>query len=289
MRDSATATLAQAQRLIDEFSGQAGFFVRNLKTGETLGINPRATFPTASMIKLPILVELFTQVEAGRLSLEEQHEVRGPDHVGGSGLLRHMSPGLRLPLRDLAYLMMSVSDNTATNLLIDVAGIDAVNARMRDLGWPGLVLRHKIDFDHAWTEPEHLGVGTPEEFVGLLEQVWRKSILTPAACDEMLRLMGGVGADRAGRWLPINPYAAEMAAHGYATEPGVKFAGKTGGLVGVRGQVAAVWNDQIAFILGIMTTGSRDLSWGVDAEGSLFAARLGLLIYNAAVGAAGSG
>lgn len=271
---------AEAQRLIDGFSGRAGFFARDLKGDESFGINQRETFPTASMIKLPILTELFRQVEAGQLDLDEPREVKASDHVGGSGLLRHMTAGIRLPLRDLAYLMISVSDNTATNLCIDLVGIDAVNRLMHDLGCPGLVLRHKIDFGHAWTEPEHLGVGTPEDFARLLAKVWRHEILSPDACDEMLRMMAGVGADRAGRYLPVNPYAREMAEHGLATEAAVQFAGKTGGLVGVRGQVAVVWNDNLAYVLAIMTTGSDDLSWGVDCEGSLFAARLGKLIYD---------
>jgi len=272
--------LARARSLIDQFSGQAGFFVHDLTTDESFGINSRETFPTASMIKLPILVELFHQVAAGRLDLDEPREIRQVDHVGGSGLLRHLSPGIRLPLRDLAYLMISVSDNTATNLCIDLVGIDAVNQRMTALGCPDLVLRNRIDFGHAWTEPDHLAVGTPEGFGRLLARVWRKEILTPDACEEMLRMMAGVGADRAGRYLPINPYAAEMTSHGLSTGPAVGFAGKTGGLVGVRGQVAAIWGDGLAFVLAVMTTGSSDWSWGVDAEGSLFAARLGKLVYD---------
>jgi beta-lactamase class A len=286
--DSPTGeVLARAQRLVGEFSGRAGFFAHDLKTDETLGINQRETFPTASMIKLPILVELFRQVQDGRLSLDERREVRGADHVGGSGLLRHMTAGIRLPIRDLAYLMISVSDNTATNRCIDLVGIDAVNQHMRDLGCGGLVLRNKIDFDHAWTEPDHLAVGTPEDFARLMAKIWRKEILSPDACDEMLRMMAGVGTDRAGRYLPINPYAVEMAAHGLETGPALRFAGKTGGLVGVRGQVAAIWSDDIAFVLAVMTTGSRDWSWGVDCEGSLFAARLGKLIYDHVVGVGG--
>ncbi|HVC35788.1 MAG TPA: serine hydrolase [Chloroflexota bacterium] len=279
MPNASQDVLAEAQRLIDEFSGRAGFFVHNLKTEETLGINQRETFPTASMIKLPILAELFRQVQAGQLNLDDRRTVRQADHVGGSGLLRHMTPGLLLPVRDLAYLMIAVSDNTATNLCIDLVGIDAVNRLMRELGCGRLALRNKIDFGHAWTEPDHLATGTPEDFVRLMAKVWRREILSPAACDEMLRMLAGVGADRAGRYLPINPYATEMAARGLDPGPAVQFAGKTGGLIGVRGQVAAVWNDEIAYVLGVMTSGSRDLSWGVDCEGSLLAARLGKLIY----------
>ena len=219
------------------------------------------------------------------MRLEQPREVRAVERVGGSGILGHLTPGIYLPLRDLAFLMMSVSDNTATNILIDLVGLENVNSRMREVGCPNLILRHKIDFDHAWTEPEHLGVGTPEEFVTLISMLWRGKILSQASRAEMFRMMAGVGADRAGRWLPINPYASEMAAHGYDTGGTVSFAGKTGGLVGVRGQVAVVWSDTLAYAFSIMTTGAGDLSWGVDCEGSLFAARLGKLLHEYVVGA----
>src|SRR5258708_1707705 len=177
--------LAEARSLIDSFSGRAGFFLRDLGSGETLGINGDESFPTASMIKLPILVEFFGQVEDGRWRLDQPREVRHVDHVGGSGLLRHMTPGILLPLRDLAYLMMSVSDNTATNILIDLVGLANVNERMRALGCPNLVLRHPIDFDHAWTEPEHLGIGTPKEFVDLIGILWTGEILSAASRANM--------------------------------------------------------------------------------------------------------
>jgi beta-lactamase class A len=231
------------------------------------------------MIKLPILVEFFGQVEDGRWRLDQPREVRLVDHVGGSGLLRHMTPGIFLTLRDLAYLMIAVSDNTATNMLIDLVGLANVNSRMRAVGCPHLVLRHPIDFDHAWTEPEHLAIGTPEEFVDLIGKLWKGDILGEASRADMFRMMAGVGADRAGRWLPVNPYGPEMARHGFDTRGTVSFAGKTGGLVGVRGQVAVISNESLTYAVAIMTTGARDLSWGVDSEGSLFAARLGKLLH----------
>lgn len=143
---------------------------------------------------------------------------------------------------------------------------------------PGSLLGSPRSIQDWWTEPDHLAVGTPEDFARLMAKIWRKEIFSRETCEEMLRMMAGVGADRAGRYLPINPYAAEMVAHGLESGPALHFAGKTGGLVGVRGQVAAIWGDGIAFVLAVMTTGSRDWSWGVDAEGSLFAARLGKLI-----------
>jgi beta-lactamase class A len=273
-----TNVVSEIQRLFDQFSGRAGLFARDLSASQGLGINARETFPTASMIKLPVLVELFWQVQNGQQRLDDEQVVPGPAHVGGSGILSHLTPEIRLPVRDVAYLMMSVSDNTATNLLIDRVGIAAVNERMRSLGFPGLVLHRKISFNPEPTEPKHIGTGNPEEFVGLLEKVWRKEILTPAACKEMLRMMDGVGSERAGRYLAINPYAEDL---GDAdAEDRVFFVGKTGGLNGVRGQVAVVSGKRVGFTLAIMTEDCQDLSWSVDNEGNLLAAKVGKLLFD---------
>jgi len=266
------------RRLFDDFSGRAGFFARDLRSGKTLGYRARDTFPTASMIKLPVLVELFWQIQDGQQSLDDEQAVPGDSHVGGSGILSHLTPGIRLPVRDLAFLMMSVSDNTATNLLIDRVGIAAVNERMRALDFPGLVLHRKIGFNPTPEQPKHIGTGNPEEFVGLLERVWRKEILSPAACAEMLRMMDGVGSERAGRYLAINPYAEDLG--DAEDENRVFFAGKTGGLNGVRGQVAIAWGKSVAFSLAIMTEDCKDLSWSVDNEGNVLAARLGKWLYD---------
>lgn len=277
--DARTANVvSEIKRLFDQFSGRAGFFARDLSSNQSLGINARDTFPTASMIKLPVLVELFWQVQNGQQRLEDEQVIPGDAHVGGSGILRHLTPGIRLPVRDVAFLMMSVSDNTATNLLIDRVGIAAVNERMRSLGFPGLVLHRKISFNPEPSEPKHIGTGNPEEFVDLLEKVWRKEILTPTACGEMIRMMDGVGSDRAGRYLAINPYAEDL---GDAdAEDRVFFVGKTGALNGVRGQVAIASGKRVGFSLAIMTEDCTDLNWSVDNEGNLLAARVGKLIFD---------
>ncbi|HEX5416833.1 MAG TPA: serine hydrolase [Chloroflexota bacterium] len=277
--DAATTNVvSEIRQLFEKFSGRAGFFARDLNSDRTLSLRPRDTFPTASMIKLPILVELFWQVQNGQQRLADEEVISGEAHVGGSGILRHLTPGIRLPVRDVAHLMMSVSDNTATNLLIDRVGFAAVNKRMRVLGCPGLVLHRKINFNPEPGAPKYIGTGNPEEFVGLLEKVWRKEILNPAACEEMIRMMDGVGSERAGRYLAINPYAEEL---GDAdAEERVFFVGKTGAVNGVRGQVAIVSGKRVAFSLAIMTEDCQDLSWSVDNEGNLLAARLGKLLFD---------
>ena len=102
--------------------------------GEAASLNGDELFPTASVFKVPVIVELYRQVEAGAVSLEEELALREEDKVPGSGILQELSPGLMVTLRDLVSLMMIVSDNTATDLLIEKVGMENVNATLRRLG-----------------------------------------------------------------------------------------------------------------------------------------------------------
>jgi beta-lactamase class A len=267
-------------------SGDWGFFAQDLRSGRTVERAPDSTFPTASLIKVAILVELERRVLAGDLSMDQIVELRDSDRVGGSSLLRHFSTGIRLALRDWAFLMMQVSDNTATNVLIDLAGLEAINDTMRREGFPAIRLNHKIDFEHLWADPSHLGVGTPRAFAGLLAAILEERLLSPAACQDMLRLMDGVGAgERLARYLPYNPYAAQMRERGRSSEetgPLLRFAGKTGSLTGVRTHAGVLWSDEVPLRLAMcgMVGGSTDRTWTVDADGMLTLARLGRLAYD---------
>ncbi|MBI2942203.1 MAG: serine hydrolase [Chloroflexi bacterium] len=268
-------------RIAAEFSGRLGVAGKNLCTEERVEYQADLVLPTASMIKLAVQVELMRHVEAGRRRLDDVVEVREEDRVEGSGVLRHLGAGLRLPIRDLAFLMMNVSDNVATNMLIDTVGIDNVNRMLRAERLDEIELRHRIDFDHCWGDPRHLAVGTPRAFAELLERVYRGTIVSPASRDEMLRTMAGVGAERLGRYLPLQPYADDLRKHGYPAGPTLRIAGKTGGLIGVRGHVAVVSGDGVEFIVAAMTDGSRDTDWGVENDAVLALAQVGKLLHNA--------
>ena len=273
--------------VVRDCSGTCGFFARDLRSGRTIALAADTPFPTASLIKVAILVELERQVVAGDLSMAQEIELRDADRVGGSSLLRHLSAGIRLPLRDWAFLMMQVSDNTATNVLIDLVGLDRVNATMTREGFPAIRLGHKIAFEHLWRDPAHLGVGTPRAFAELMAAVLEERLLTAEACQDMLRQMAGVGAgERLARYLPYNPYAAEMRERGLSpaeTGPLMRFAGKTGSLTGVRTHAGVLWSEEAPVRLAMcgMVAGSTDRTWTVDADGTIALARLGRLAYDA--------
>jgi beta-lactamase class A len=277
---------ARFEEIARACTGTLGFYARDLRTGRTLEHAPDTVFPTASLIKVAILVEIERQVLAGILSMDQEIALRDEDRVGGSSLLRHMTTGIRLPLRDWAFLMMQVSDNTATNTLIDLVGLERVNATMDREGFAAIRLHHKIDFDCLWHDAGHLGTGTPRAFAEVLAAILDRRLLTPEACDDMLRLMDGVGAgERLARYLPYNPYAQQQRERGLTpaeTGPIVRFAGKTGSLTGVRTHAGVLWSDEVPLRMALcgMVTGSTDTTWTPDMDALVAIAQAGSLAYD---------
>ena len=134
--------------LVADFPGRVSIVISKPGTGERVSVNEEIPFPTASLIKLPILWEFFRQCERGRLDPDEAYRLSEADKVQGFGVLRQLTPGVALRLMDLATLMIVVSDNTATNLLIDRLGLAAIDSTIRDLGLQGTSLKRKM-FDHS--------------------------------------------------------------------------------------------------------------------------------------------
>ena len=116
------------------FEKVIGVAVKHLGTGEEASFNGDELFPTASVFKVPVIVELYRQAEAGRLSLDDNIVLKEAEKVPGSGILKELSEGLEITIKDLSRLMMILSDNTATDLIVDRVGKDNVNATMRRLG-----------------------------------------------------------------------------------------------------------------------------------------------------------
>jgi beta-lactamase class A len=116
------------------FDKVIGVAIKHLGTGEQASFNGDALFPTASVFKVPVIVELYRQAEAGRLSLDDKIVLKEAEKVPGSGILKELSEGLEVTIKDLSRLMMILSDNTATDLIVERVGKDNVNTAMRRLG-----------------------------------------------------------------------------------------------------------------------------------------------------------
>lgn len=187
------------------FPAAVYLYARNLDTGASFGLGENERVRTASTIKVPIMVGAFAAVAEGRARWDEELTLREADKVGGSGVLRELSDGLRLPLRDLVHLMIVVSDNTATNLLLDRITGDAVNREMKKLGLAETRVLRKIlgggkdvkAVPTGWTEagrnPENqrfgIGVSTPREMVLLLEKIERGEVVSAEASRQMIEIL----------------------------------------------------------------------------------------------------
>jgi beta-lactamase class A len=265
------------EREAEAFSGDFGLFAKNLPTGETIGQRADAVMPTASVIKICVLCELYRQAEAGLVDLSERREVTAEDWWGGSGVLKEFVPGLTPTVTDLARMMIVVSDNVATGMLVRLLGKDRINETMRawGLSHTELVWNHQPGGDMR-----DYAVATPRELVRLLELIATDAVLTPegsaAVRDHLSRQQY---LDQIPRFLPYNPYAA------YVGEPQVvTIANKTGFYPGIRADAAIVSAGDVTFVIATMTEKSQDTSFRPDHEGLLLNGRVARLIYEAWTG-----
>ena len=154
----------EIERIERECGGEISLAARDLRTGWTAEYHANRKVKTASVIKLPILVHLALAVSEGRYDWNDALELTESEKVGGAGVLSGMTAGLRLSLHDLAYLMIAISDNTATNRLIERLGVAAVNERMRTFGLTETrLLRKSYSPDTPESAIYGMGVATPNE------------------------------------------------------------------------------------------------------------------------------
>lgn len=260
------------QRLAAQFSGVLGVWSQSLVGGETIEWNAEDGFPSASSIKLPILYEVYRQSGDKRFHLTDTRTVEATDVVPGSGILKELTPGVTLSIRDLATLMIVVSDNTAANLLIDLVGTEAVNRSMKTLELRATVLGHKFFRAPAGAAPNS---STPADLGRLLVQIARHRVLTPAACEEMLQIL---------RQQHYTDYITRKIADydGFleaGVEPMVTVASKSGAIRGTRNDVALVEGRDSRYVIAMMTKDCADRRFYLDNEAAVLLANVSALVY----------
>lgn len=208
----------ELERLAASAEGVVGIGVVDLASGERWGVNDAVVFAQGSAIKIPLLIELFRRADVGELRLTDRRTLTAADRTGGSSLLQHFSDGgSALSLHDLAVPMVVLSDNTATNMLIDAVGMDRVNHAMASLGFPQTKLQRKMIQPEASARGRE-NVSTPRESADVMARLFRCDVaLTAASCAEVTRLLE----------LPKGGAFRE------AIPPAVPVAWKPGGLDGV--------------------------------------------------------
>lgn len=175
-------------RMLREAPGKTGFYYKNLATGEVWEWNPALPLMAASVIKLPVLAEAFFRMREGTLDKNETVRVKAEDKLPSCGALNYMHTGLEVTAEDLYTLMIILSDNSATNLLIKKFGIDAINRRMRSLGLSVTTI-NRLLFDSAASSQGKENYICAGEIGGLLEQMYRGTLVSEQASAEMLGIL----------------------------------------------------------------------------------------------------
>lgn len=250
--------LESIEKIAEGFKGDLGVSVKHLGTGETVSYNGEKVFPTASVFKVPVIVEFFRQVDAGKISLEQQIVLSDRDKVPGSGILKELSEGMPVTYKDLLSLMMIVSDNTATDLVAEIVGFDNINKAMRELGLENTkvtkycrqilfdlvgVNNREIEemtldvFNKAAENSDYIGswslgvedndVSTPDEMTSLLEQIATEKAASREGCQAILDIMAKcqTGTYRIPKYLPQKKLLLQR---------------KTGSLPGIRNDVGVI-------------------------------------------------
>ena len=266
---SAPSLDARVRAEIASFKGRVSLFAKNLDTGETYSFNGDERVRTASTIKIAVMIEAFTRVAEGRAKWTDELVLTKAARYGGSGVLPELADGLRLTLRDCVNLMMVVSDNTATNMVLDYLTTDAVNSRMKSLGFKDTRIMRRIGGggeSKEGKEPDNkrfgLGATTPHEMVRILEQLDRGEIVSGAASKEMIDLM-----------------KREQARYAIArTAWDVPMASKYGALDALRSCVAIVYSKHGKIAMAVTVDDMPQVNWSVDNPGYLLMSRLSLIL-----------
>ncbi len=234
-------------------SGESAVIVKNLTTGERIACNERDVFPAASLIKLPVLFTLYKRKKEGfflgeRIRMEQGHK------VGGFGILKDLEPGLTLSWKDLAVLMIIVSDNTAANWLIDFLGMDAINREIKALGLSETELNRKM-MDAAAKE---MGLENRTSAADM-ERMF-EAVLKDADSEEMMDILK---RQQCNNKLPV--FFGE---HG-------GFAHKTGDLPGTEHDAGILFTGNQAFFTAVLTRDLRD-----NRDGIRLNQEIGRLVYH---------
>lgn len=253
------------EQRIAQHKGTVGLAIIDLVSGEQLAIRGDQPVSSASVIKLPILVELFHQIERGPLRLTDPIIMTAADQRPGSGVLQFFSTPHQLTVGDAATLMIILSDNSATNLVIDKVGIRNVNARMDSLGFHNTRLHAKVflgtstTIDTAATRKWGFGVTTPSEMAGLLARLYRGEVVSDTASKAMIDILeNNFDYAEIPRLLP----------------PGTTVAHKTGALNAARHDCGIVYARPHDYVLCVFTSDNTDQSWRLDNEGRTTIAEL---------------
>jgi beta-lactamase class A len=268
---------AKVAALAAKHHGKLALYAANLKTGDSIAIDPDKPVATASVIKLPVLLEAMEQVKAGKHKLTDKITLQKDDIVLGSGILQFFDTPLAITFKDALTFMVIESDNTATNLVIDQVGIKNVNDRISQMGLKDTYLYKKVYKPATGPMPPDqkkfgLGKTTAREMAKVMEAIVRCDLRDGKLCDGILYML------RNQQYRNLVPHYIETS----DTSEGLSLiANKTGSLDEVRNDVAVIYSKNGPIIISAFTYDNEDKSWNNDNAAELLVAHIAKSIMEA--------
>lgn len=251
--------------LVKAHEGDVAIALKHLQNGATWSHRGDQVMPTASLIKVAVMAEVYQRAHEGSLSLTDPVTLRQDDKVPGAGILTtHFSDGATFPVRDAVRLMIVYSDNTATNLVLDKIGLDATAQRMESWGFPNTKIHAKVFRPATSIFPERskafgLGSTTANEMIRIFGSLHAGTTVSQTASAEMLEhLKLCDDREKFPRFLP----------------KGTVVAHKTGSVNAVRTDAGIIYTPSGPIALCVLTARNKDESWQADNSGNLLCAKV---------------
>jgi beta-lactamase class A len=240
---------ASIQEIDQHLDGVMGVAIEDLATGDHYFLHEDEVFAQASSIKITVLANFYLQVQLGKLKLTDLYTVQSSDLVADSDIMGGLTPGVtRITLRDLATMMVAVSDNSATNVLIDRVGMPNVNAMLDSLGLTHTRLRRKM-MDLQAAKEGRENISTPHEMMTLLDAIYRGKVLNKESTADFFTML----STNKDSWIPRD------------LPPDLKIANKPGALEAVRNDSGIVFVEGRPYVICVMTSFLRNEREGEEA------------------------
>lgn len=267
---SSQKTNKQLQRKVEEtikgFNGEIGVYIKNLKTGKTVAINADTIFPTASMVKIPILLGIMNKLYNRELSYHQQFVYKDSLLYEGEDILGSFKNNETIELGKLLMLMLTTSDNTASLWLQSIAGTGTrINTILDSLGFVATRVNSRTTGREELRNKYGWGQTSPKEMATLLEKIYRKEIFSDSSCIQMMRLLGRNYWDEQG--LSQIP-------------PTIEVFSKNGAVNASRSEAMLVNAPHNPYLFCIITKNNKDQSWNSNNEAWMITKKISAILWN---------
>ena len=255
----------QVQDMTAGFKGDVGIYVKDLHTGKTVSINADSIFPTASMVKVPILIGIIDKLNKGELKYHQELTYKDSLFYAGSDLLASLKHNEKVELSKVIMLMLTTSDNTASLWLQSLAGTGTrINQILDSIGYTATRVNSRTPGREAGRDKFGWGQTSPKEIATMFEALANRNLLDTASSEKMLRLLGR------------NYWDEEALSQ---IPPDVFVASKNGAVNASRSEVMYVSGKNARYVFCICTKNNKDTSWGSQNEAWELARKVSKLLW----------